>query len=223
MAIAEVLHRAPYLKATFASPMEVLSWAIVGGARRRASSVIWREVRNADLPTTLDPLTWFQDDLRAHFGEHDAVGLLTSRALCAYEDVRRSADGIAVRCVATVGLGNALRAGDPTVCESYLGTINVLCAVSVPLSEEAMVETMALVTEAKTLAVREAALPSIVSGYPASGTGTDCCVVAAEIPGATPAHVYAGKHTLIGHLVGDAVHAAIAAGCEAWKREQRSA
>ena len=76
---------------------------------------------------------------------------------------------------------------------------------------------MAIATEARTLAVREGAVPSTVTSKPASGTGTDCVVVAAPARGAQLR--YAGKHTLAGHLIGAAVYQATRRGVEDWKRE----
>ena len=64
------------------------------------------------------------------------------------------------RCVATVGLGNALCAGDPPVAGEPAGTINLLCHVSTPLSELALLEALALAAEARTLALLEARVPS---------------------------------------------------------------
>jgi len=221
VAIVEVQHKPPHLKVAFDGPQEVLSWAIVGGGRCQANSVVWREVCNADLPTDLDPRAWYREHLHAVFGQEAMVGLLTSRRLHAYQDIGKSADGLAVRCVATVGLGNAVRAGDMAGMDRAVGTINILCWVSCPLSEEAMLEALALASEAKALGIREAEVPSIVSAAPASGTGTDCIVLASPSASkeASP-RIYAGKHTVVGHLVGAAVFEAVRRGSLDWKAEQ---
>jgi adenosylcobinamide amidohydrolase len=221
--IIEVEHKSPHLKVTFDEPQETLSWAIVGGGRGRAGAVVWREVCNADLPIDVDPQAWYRAQLRDTFGDEPIVGLLTSRHLRAFEDVERSADGVRVRCVATVGLGNAVRAGDRVGSGGTVGTINILCWVSLPLCEEAMLETLALANEAKALGVREADIPSIVSGAPASGTGTDCLVIAAKVASDDADRcIYAGKHTVLGHLVGAAVFEAVHRGALAWKEEQQA-
>jgi adenosylcobinamide amidohydrolase len=100
-----------------------------------------------------------------------------------------------------------------------VGTINLLVRVSAPLTEEALAETLALAAEARTLAVLEAGVRSLRSGLPATGTGTDCVVVAAPPaePGGEPL-AYAGKHTAVGHLVGAVVEEAVRTGIEAWRR-----
>lgn len=203
---------------------DVLSWAVVGGGRRRADTVAWHQVFNRELGPDTDPRALLRERLR-DAGIPDAVGLLTSASLAAYTDVERACDGVSARCVATVGLGNALRAGDPPgigstiAAAARVGTINLLVRVAAPLAEEALAEALALAAEARTLAVLEAGVRSLRSGLPATGTGTDCVVVAAPraAPGAASL-AYAGKHTAVGHLVGAVVEEAVRTGIEAWRR-----
>ena len=150
----------------------------------------------------------------------DAVGLLTSGDIRAFVDRTVAGEAVTARCVATVGLSNALRAGDSPGAFAPVGTINIVCHVSQPLTPEAMVEAIALASEARALAVREADVPSRRSGDPASGTGTDCIVVAC--PDGDPSVGYAGKHTEVGHVVGAAVYAAIRDGVAAWRQRNAS-
>jgi adenosylcobinamide amidohydrolase len=209
-----------WLVARFAQPQRVLSWAIVGGGFTQTDAVAWLEVKNADLPAGVDPRALLRSRM-VERGLAGAVGLLTSRRLDAFVDVTRVLDGVAARCVATVGLGNALRAGDLPTAIRPVGTINVLCHVSVPLTDEGMLEALALASEAKALAVRESGVQSIATRAGASGTGTDCLVIASPpIPAEQTAHCYAGKHTSVGAAIGAAVHDAVAAGAVAWKQEQ---
>jgi adenosylcobinamide amidohydrolase len=126
------------------------------------------------------------------------------------------------RCLATVGLGNALRAGDPAGVSGRIGTINILLHVDAPLTDVALLEASAIVTEAKAAAVLEAGISSRRSGRPATGTGTDCTVVTCTLPhtrlrGAS----YAGKHTAIGSLVGEAALQAVSEGIAAWLEERK--
>lgn len=213
-----------FLVARLPGPHDVLSWAVVGGGRRRAETVAWHQVFNRELGPDTDARALLRGRLR-DAGIPDAVGLLTSASLEAYTDVAKECGGVSARCVATVGLGNALRAGDPPgigstiAAAARVGTINLLVRVSAPLTEEALAETLALAAEARTLAVLEARVRSLRSGLPATGTGTDCVVVAAPPaePGGEPL-AYAGKHTTVGHLVGAAVEEAVRTGIEAWRR-----
>lgn len=198
-------------------PHAVLSWAIVNGGRRTATAVAWHEIREVELFPPVDPARLLAERLAAA-GLAGAVGLLTSARLAGRVVAEREAAGVTARCVATVGLGNALRAGDPPGPTARIGTINVLCQLSVPLAEEALVEALSIAAEARTLAVLEAGVASRVSGAPATGTGTDCIVVAApERPGGAR---HAGKHTALGHVVAAAVHEAVGRGAAAWIAER---
>ncbi len=199
----------------------VLSSAIVQGGRRTAREVAWLEVRDDDLRPPVDPVRLTRDRLAAA-GWPGAVGLLTSRTLARHVVSERGAGGVGARCVATVGLGNALRAGDPPGAGPRAGTINLLCQVSAPLGDEGLVEALAVAVEARTLAVLEAGIASVRSGLAATGTGTDCAVIAAPEVGEAPA-LYAGKHTALGHVIAAAVHDAVARGVAAWCAEQAGA
>jgi adenosylcobinamide amidohydrolase len=206
------------LRVRFAAPQRVVSWAIAGGGLRRASEVIWLEVDDSELRPPVDARSYVRARLQ-EAGAPDAVALLTSRRLQAYVDQRvEHCSSLFARCIATVGLGNALRAGDPPGPSARIGTINVLCALSVPLRPEAMLEALALAAEARTLAVREADIASRRSGLPASGTGTDCIAIAA--PTHCRADRYAGKHTAVGHVIGAAVQSAVRRGVEQWLLER---
>jgi len=211
-----------FLVARFDRPHRMLSHAIVGGGFAERSAVAWCGVRDDELRPPVDPRTFLAATLGAA-GLGDAVGLMTGASLDAYVDVSRVADEVSVRTVATLGLDNALRAGDPVLAAAaaagstagtLVGTINVLCCASVPLGDEALVEMLSMVAEARTLAVLDAGVASRQSGRPATGTGTDCTVVAAPL--GAPALAYAGKHTVLGMLVGATVFAAVSHGARAW-------
>ena len=130
---------------------------------------------------------------------------------------------MAARAVATVGLGNALAAGDPPGPlgpGGALGTINVLVQLSHALDEAALAEALALATEARTAAVLDGRVPSrrAADGALATGTGTDCIVVAA--PEAGEPLRWVGKHTLAGSLLGGAVREAVSRGVRRWIAEE---
>jgi adenosylcobinamide amidohydrolase len=208
------------------APHDVLSWAIVNGGRRVASEVVWREVVRGELGPEVDPTALLQRAL-AEANLPDAVGLLTARDVRTFDTAEAGdADdaGLRARCVATVGLANALAAGDPPGPIPIAGTINICIQLSVPLSEEAMLESLALAAEARTAAVLEARIPSPLSGRPASGTGTDCIVVAAPVaPPSVQRLAYAGKHTRVGSIAGAAVRDAVSRGIARWLEEARCA
>lgn len=207
----------------FETPQQITSWAIYNGGTRLSTRVAWVEVRDAELGLDADPHALLSERLAA-LDVHDAVGMLTSRDLRRHVSRRVALDGIEARCIATVGLSNALRAGDPPAGprpRPYAGTINLLCWVSQPLAQEGSLEGLCLAAEARTVAVFEAGVASGVSGLAASGTGTDCIAFACpSAPTRTTPSAYAGKHTLVGHLIGAAVHGAVAQATRAWCAEQ---
>jgi len=211
---ARLVRSGRFLVAELGQRHRLLSFAIVGGGFVEAAKVAWCAVRDAELRPPVDPRAFLREQLAAA-DLAGAVGLMTGAALDGYVDETRAVAGLAVRCVATVGLDNALRAGDPAACTPpHAGTINILCCASVPVSDEARIEMLSLVAEARTMAVLEGGVRSRQSGDAATGTGTDCIVVGA--PCGAPALQYAGKHTGLGHLVGAAVAAAVARGVRAW-------
>lgn len=194
----------------------VLSWALAGGGSRTATEVVICEVRDDELRPPVDAAAYLRARL-AGLALPRAVGLLTSRAVDRHVVAEAAHGGAWARCVATVGLGNALRAGDLPGPAARIGTINLVCQLSLPLAPGALVEAMAIAVEARTAAVLEAGVRSRRSGEPATGTGTDCVVVAApEGPGGAP---HAGKHTAPGHLVGAATYQAVRRGVAAWLEE----
>lgn len=208
-----------WLLASFDAPVRACSWAIVGGGLFTARHVAWLEVRDGDLRPPVDPRRLLCDRLRSE-GLGATVGLLTSRSVASYADVSVAAPGVRARCIATVGLGNALRAGDPPGVAGRIGTINLLVHVDAPLSDEALLEASAIATEAKCAVVLGAGIKSRRTGQPATGTGTDCTVVAAvRKTRAARLQRYAGKHTAVGSVIGAATEGAVEAGVRRWLAE----
>lgn len=205
----------PWLEMDLGAPHRVLSWSITNPGFVTTSRIIWREVRNADLPQDMDVQGWFRRELAAK-GWPDAVALLTSRDLDAFEVSEATINDITARCVATTGLSNAERIGtrmDRTGKD--WGTINIAVHLSEPLSDAALIETLSIATQARTAAVMDTGyqLPTGI----ATGTGTDCIAVAAPA-GNTP---YAGLHTPIGEAIGRAVYDAVRTGAQVWMDKVR--
>ena len=202
------------LCARFARLHRILSHAVLRPGLVEADAVAWCQIRDQDLAPPVDPARL----LAAHLAAArlaGAVGLLTSAELAGFVDVARVAGGLTVRTVATVGLDNARRAGDDwDVAPPAVGTINVLVRASLPVTDAALVEMLAVAAEARAMAVLEGGVASRRSGRPATGTGTDCTVVAA--PCGEPVTEYAGKHTALGYLVGSTVAEAVGRGVADW-------
>lgn len=209
-----------FLEVSFAAPQRTLSWAIHGGGFGEHERVVWHFVRREELTLDVDPRALLAARLRER-GYPRAVGLLTARQLAPYGCATAEHGPARARAWVTAGLGNALRAGDPPQHAASVGTINALVHVSQPLSDLGLLEALALAAEARTLALLELAYPSVVSARPATGTGTDCIVVAAPLPAPGElASDYAGKHTAIGAALGESVRRATALASERWLSER---
>ncbi|MGR3617997.1 MAG: adenosylcobinamide amidohydrolase [Roseovarius sp.] len=201
----------PWLCLDLPHEMPVLSWAVNRPGLVRARRILWREVRNADLPEHLDVIQWLDAQLAAR-GARDAVCFLTSCDIARFTEATASADGIRARAVATVGLSNAESVGTrrPLTTHGW-GTINVAVEIDAALTEAARLEALSIATQARTAAIMAAKIP-LPTGL-ATGTGTDCIAIAA--PDGTTR--YAGLHTGVGEAVGRAVHDAIARGVALWQ------
>lgn len=200
----------PWLTLDLGAEMPVLSWAVNRPGLTRARHILWREVRNGDLPVGLDVEDWLARELAAR-GAQDAVCFLTSCRIAAHTQATATADGITAQAVATVGLSNAESVGARLPPASHgWGTINIAVQLDCGLTEAARLEVLSIVTQARTAAVMETGL-RLVTGI-ATGTGTDCIAVAAP----EGALRYAGLHTGAGEAVGRAVHQAVRQGAAAW-------
>ena len=202
-----------WLVASFAVPHRTASWALAGGGISQALRVAWHCVSEEELRPPVDAAALMRRRLSER-GLSAAVGMMTSRRLDTFRDESERHGAVSARCVATVGLGNALRIGDPPGPSGRIGTINLLCRVSAPLSDRGLLEALSLATEARTAAVLGAGIPSRRTGHPATGTGTDCIVIAAPLEGY--AQDYAGKHTALGHVIGAAVERAVSLAAADW-------
>lgn len=203
---------APWLVADLGRPMRVLSWSLNRPGFVTARRIVWREVRNADLPRDLDAGAWFAMEL-ARAGFSDAVGLLTSRSVARHVAATVTVEGVTADCLATVGLSNAERVGTRVAAVEAAGTVNVALALSPGLTEGALVEALSVAAEARTAAVMEHG-PLLPAGR-ATGTGTDCIAVAA--PAGEAQH--AGLHTAPGEAAGRAVLEAVGRGVRDWMAE----
>jgi len=205
----------PHLVASFDAPQTMLSWSITQPGLRTARRVAWLEVRNADLPPSLDPVAGIEA-LMAAAGFADAVCLVTSRDVTRHHLGQSTVEGVTATSLATVGLSNGERVGQRCTEPVPLpGTINVLLHVSCPLSEAALIETVSIVTQARTAAVIDSGVTR--AGVVVTGTGTDCIVIAA--PAGEGGARFAGLHTAIGEAVGDAVYWCIREGVAVWQSD----
>jgi adenosylcobinamide amidohydrolase len=207
--------RERWLIARFSEPWCLLSWCVVNGGFQRTRTAAWLYLQQNEIALVSDPVDWMRSAMHAE-GLSDAVGFMTSRRAHAWVESSAEEGDCQAWAVGTAGISNALRAGDPAG-KVQCGTINLLICVSCPLTMEAALEALALIAEAKALAVLESGTRSIVSGEPATGTGTDYLALAWPPTGAPL--MYSGKHTAVGAAVGRAAFATMRRGIDEWRRE----
>lgn len=154
--------------------------------------------------------------LGARASELDAkfpvVGLMTAVPMKRVVALREESNGIWVECFCTVGVTNAVKAGEPASCTytgpgrrcGSAGTINIILVTNAILSVPAMAGAVQVATESKTAVLLEQAIRSWTGRHGATGTGTDTVVVACRLRGGPRLH-YSGTHTMIGAMIGRVV------------------
>lgn len=211
--MSDVTLARPWLMFDLGRDMQVLSWAINRPGFVTARRIVWREVRNANLRKGMDVREWLDDALQSQ-GYADAVAFLTSRDVSLFTQSAAKVGRTTAQCVATVGLSNAERVGSRVDRQTQdWGTINLAVRLNSGLSQTGLIETLSIVTQARTSAIIEAGL-ALPAGL-ATGTGTDCIAVAAP----DGPQDYAGLHTDIGEAVGLAVCRARILGARQWKSD----
>jgi adenosylcobinamide amidohydrolase len=181
----------------------VLSWASLGGGVRHADAIINHQITLDNHAAVEHPSRYLE-----RFAKLLGLNSRTVVAMMTGADVRKAGHVIvrrgdlAVGAWCTAGCSNALRIGDPATAGTAPGTINLAVVMNQRLSVSALVEALAMATEARVAAVHEAGILSTRTNRSATGTGTDCIVVAASSRGRP--HPYCGKHTLLGELIGKA-------------------
>jgi adenosylcobinamide amidohydrolase len=137
------------------------------------------------------------------------VGMMTAASVERYE---RSVDGGA-EVVATVGLRVPTWAAapqgftDPELAPQ-VGTVNLMAALPVALTDAALVNAVMTMTEAKSQALLEA-------GFPCTGTASDALCLAVRTDG--PPELFGGPRSTWGSRLARAVHAAVLHGANAWR------
>jgi len=199
----------PWLSVRFRERQQVLSWAVHRPGLQVAERVVWLQVKNADLPPSVDPGDLLHSRMQER-GFGDAIGLMTSGSLEHHESGSVVRDAVRATCLMTLGLSNAERIGKRRSLGVFdradaaaVGTINALCHVSAPLSEPAMLEALSVATQARTTAILAQSYENVPGAGPVTGTGTDCIVIAC--PNAGAGEKYAGLHTAVGEALGAAV------------------
>jgi adenosylcobinamide amidohydrolase len=197
------------LVVSFPEAYSVLSWAPLNGGASLARSILNHQVRTDEYPSE-EPGSFLLALAQRLQSPTPVVGLMTGVLMERLVRCVVQRDAFLLECFATVGLSNALTAGDPATYDERPGTINLIVTLNQSLTESALVEATAIITEAKTRALFGAQVKSTISATVATGTGTDCVAVAC--PPGTAVYRYCGKHTLLGELLGRVVSEAMEEG-----------
>jgi len=179
----------------------MISSAVLGGGIGDRSWVLNAQVSHGYRRT--DPDRHLAEMARDAGVRGPGVGLMTAADVRAYG---HACDG-GVEAVVTAGLGVRGWAASPAegTATAAPGTINIVVAVPVALTDAALVNAVATATEAKVQAL-------LGAGYDCSGTPTDAVCVAARTPGGgDEVHGFAGPRSVWGARVARAVHRAVRA------------
>lgn len=159
--------------------------------------------------------------------ERPIVGLMTAVPMTRLVHRRETKDGVWIECFCTVGVTNAVKAGEPvrwdlkTRGRRRYGTINIILVTNATLTASAMVGAVQVATESKTAVLVRRCIPSASGRGTATGTGTDAVVVAS---GGSGRHriQYSGTHTRIGSMIGRLVTRCVGEGLDRWLRWRRT-
>lgn len=147
----------------------------------------------------------------------DAVALMTAVPLERLITLRAEAEDLWVEAFLTVGVTNAVRAGDPATAIAAVngrakpGTINLILVTNARLPAAAMIGAVQVMTEGKAAAVLAAGIRSR-EGTQATGTGTDAVIIACGAGPEGPRLRYSGTHTKLGELTGRLIFEGVTAG-----------
>ncbi len=196
-------------------PHRVLSSAPQGGGMTTAAYVLNHQVDTVPIErASLGGQRWTDPartlrELAVNLGlKGKTVGLMTAVPMRQAVTARAAWKGLWVECLATVGVTNAVRAGEWPRSEPQAeraGTINMILVTNGVLSSSAMVGAVQVATESKTGALRDRAVRSWTGQAGATGTGTDAVVIACRRQGHGPRLRYSGTHTIVGALIGQVV------------------
>jgi adenosylcobinamide amidohydrolase len=192
----------PALLWSFPEVVRVISSAVWGGGIGERRWVVNAEVS----------LSYGRTDVETHAQElagqldcpGDGVVLLTAAPVRDWT----AADENGVEVVATVGLSKPTWAADLTDPEPWRpGTVNLVAWVPVRLSDAALVNAVATVTEAKSQVLLAAGV---------AGTGTASDAVCLCCPADGPEEPFGGPRSRWGTPLARATHQAVAAGTAHW-------
>lgn len=193
----------------------VLSWAPFNGGITESNCIFNHECGDFE-ENSLNKI--FDNIVKQNDLPFNSVGLVTGAKVSRYEEVFLRNGALWVHAIGTVGLNNARTVGDSAdvvlnEAVNKPGTINLIISCNALPQVSGLVEATHIAAMAKTAAVMEAEVMSKKSNQIATGTGTDCIVMAGngEIQ-----ENYCGMHTILGEMIGNAVKEIVIKGIQNW-------
>jgi adenosylcobinamide hydrolase len=152
------------------------------------------------------------------------VGLMTAVPMKQLVIDREQWGPVWIQCFCTVGVTNALRAGDAPTFPAGRdgvkdhGTINIILVTNATLTGTALVGAVQVVTESKTgTLITHHVRSTTCNSSLATGTGTDAVVIASSLEGIHKVP-YSGTHTRTGAMIGRLVARCVEEGLARSKR-----
>ncbi len=203
-------------------PLEVLSSAVLNGGFKKANAIISIHVpvhRDENLHRSKEDLDKEIHEnpegllkkavVELNLDPEKVVGIMTAADLRNVAVFDQGYKDITLSVFVTAGVDVSATAGEATVSKQNflngkkVGTINIILLVDGNLTGSCMVDAVKIITEAKTVALKELDVRSNFSGDLASGTVTDSVVVACTKRGKLKE--YAGTATVLGEMIGKSV------------------
>ena len=190
---------------------QVLSWAPFNPGPTQTRCIFNHQLDEGMKEKLSDIFKNLQKDIGL---PENAVGLLTSAEVEKYSTRYMLSSRHWVETVCTVGLDNSRTAGEAadvkkTDEKNPYGTINIILATNALPHVSGQLEAIQVATMAKTRALFDMGVKSRKSGTPATGTGTDCIVLASS---GEVKQNFCGMHTRLGELIGQTVYEAVKEG-----------
>ncbi|WP_454061206.1 adenosylcobinamide amidohydrolase [Candidatus Nitrospira salsa] len=214
----------------FTSTRRIISSAVYGGGIVHANGILNHQVINQKSPAydfsrEKDPSRYLGELAKRLKVHGRCVGLMTAVDMRCLVLQRVEAEGLWIEGFFTVGVSNAVRAGDaivtqlPTKTEIKIGTINIILITNARLSSAAMVCAVGVATESKTAMLFSEDIKNMSGTHVATGTGTDVVAVAS---GQGPFCRFSGTHTKMGELIGRVVSQGIKKGLQKYRAWRNS-
>ena len=210
----------------------IVSSAPRGGGIVRARSILNHQVpanpvkpRGPSVGEWSDPARYLGRLARRVKAAMPVVGLMTAVPMTQLVVDREESGPLLLECFCTVGVTNAVRAGEPVRSRresrqdrDHAGTINIILVTNATLAVPAMVGAVQVATESKTATLIKNRVPSACERAAlATGTGTDAVVLASSLEG-THRLQYSGTHTEMGAMIGRLVARCVERGLRRFAR-----